>query len=96
MTSEQKDLFISILTFGYACGLTHPFECYINYVRSLGSFCKYEDILNKEKEAVETMLAFFHECGSCEKDSIETWTEKDLNKAIESYYNQTQNNIERE
>ncbi len=59
MTPKQKDLFISILTLGYACGLTHPFECYINYIRSLDNFCKYEDIPKKEQDAIETMLAFF-------------------------------------
>ena len=87
MDAKQKDLFIEMAQIGVACGLLNIFEWYVNYVRSMENFCKYEEIPEREKEVTETMLTFLHQCSSSPDDPIKKWTKADLNKAIENYYN---------
>ena len=92
MTQNQKKLFIEMAQIGVACGLLNIFEWYVNYIRSLEMFCKYEDIPAIEKEATDTILSFLHQCGSDPEDPIKNWTKEDLNKAIKNYYMENKQN----
>ena len=44
MTSEQKDIFISIAQMGVACGLDHPYEWLMNYDIHAGQLMSYTDV----------------------------------------------------
>ena len=86
MTDKQKDIFISIASIGWACGLEHPFEWFVHYLRTMDMWARYKEIPKLEKEAYEAYLAFFKKCKCHPDDPIDTWTHEDLNNAINNFY----------
>lgn len=86
MTTEQKELFVSIARNGIACGLWHPFEWLVNYIHALPTWCDYKEVGARESKANETFLAFFHGCASGEGDPIQSWAVEDMNAAMDNYY----------
>ena len=86
MTQEQKDLFISAATLGVACGLMHPIEWYMNYIRSLMNFAKYEDIPNLKEKMTEVFIEFYKMTGGGPGDPIENLTIDGFVNLVNDYY----------
>lgn len=86
MTPEQKDIFISIAQMGVVCGLDHPYEWLVNYELHAPQLMPYADANKNMNKAYEAFLAFFHGCGSCPRDPMETWSTDDMIKAINEFY----------
>ena len=86
MTQDQKNLFVAIAQMGIICGLTHPFEWYVNYMRSLQIIYTDVKLPQKQKEATECFLEFYKETKCSEDDPVINWTEQDLDNAICQFY----------
>lgn len=91
MTPEQKDTFISIAQMGVACGLDHPYEWLVNYELHAPQLMAYTDANKNMNKAYDAFLAFFHDCGSCPDDPMETWTTDDMIDAINKFYRRRKN-----
>ena len=87
MTPEQKDTLIEMFQMGMACGLDHPFEFFMNYLRSL-DHVDYKKIPKLEKEAYEAMIEFMKNSGGCpeETDFYNSLTVVTLNDYISKWY----------
>ena len=85
MTSEQQDTFIFIMSSGMACGVSHPIECYVNYLGHMTMF-PYEDIPRLEKEAEEAMVAFLRKTSSGPGDPVGNLTPDGLTEMINAHY----------
>ena len=87
MTPEQKDLIVKMFQMGMACGLDHPFEFFMNYLRSLDHM-DYKKIPELEKNAYEAMLEFMKGCGGCpeEDDFYNTLDIVKFNDYISKWY----------
>jgi len=81
MTEDQKMLFISIARLGIACGLGHHFEWLLNWIRSLDSWAKYEEIPQKELEAYECYVALYDDIAPDYHPTI-----KDIAKMLNHFY----------
>jgi hypothetical protein len=86
MTQEQKDLFVSIMQMGWACGLEHPYECLVNFCRTLDMWTRYEDMPKLEKRAHEAFVAFLRGTKSCPEDTIDAITVEEMNQQINDWY----------
>ncbi len=81
MTSEQKNIFISCAQMGIACGLFHPYEWLMNYDLHMRALTPIDS-----EKVYGAFLEFFHGCGSCPEDPIETWTTDGMLDAIDEFY----------
>lgn len=87
MTPEQKDTLVGMFQIGMACGLNHPFEFFMNYLRTLDHF-DYKKVPELERKAYEAMLEFMKGCAGCEEEQ-EFYNNLDvvsLNKYIDGWY----------
>jgi len=78
----------SISAMGMACGLTHPYEWLINYVRSYLHIIPYHKIREVERQANEAALAFFTASSSCPEETKE-WEEGGIDymyMVIDAFY----------
>lgn len=86
MTPKEMEIVVDILQLGFACGLSHPFECFVNYIRSL-TIGSYKEVREKEQKAYEAFAKFMHGCASAPNDPLLKITSENLNSYIEKYYN---------
>lgn len=86
MNDQQKELFVGLARLGVSCGLWHPYEWLINYLRALDTWCAYGEIPKRTAEANEAFLVFFKECAAGEGDPLSFWKLDDMNAAIEKYF----------
>jgi hypothetical protein len=86
MTQEQKDVFISIAQMGVACGLDHPYEWLMNYDLHAPQLMAYTDTNKNLNKVYDAFLAFFHGCGGCPEDPMETWSQDQMIDAINEFY----------
>ena len=91
MTPEQKDAFISIAQMGVACGLDHPYEWLVNYEMHAPQLMAYTDVDKNLRIARRAFLEFFHGCGSCPDDPMETWTIDGMLDSIDEFYRRRKN-----
>jgi len=87
MTKKEKDLFIEIAQMGIICGLWHPYEWIVHYIRSLIHSTPYEKIQAMEQAAYQAFLSFMRGTGVSPDDPVRTWTMGDLKNSIDKFYN---------
>lgn len=71
MKLEQAHLFCRAAAMGIACGLSHRYEWFTNYLRSLQHTEVYADIPIKEQRAYEAFIAFEKMTASCPEEQVE-------------------------
>ena len=71
MTDEQRKLVISILQSGFACGMTHPFECFVNYTRFLGQITPIATLEQDTQAAEAAFLEFWKGTACCPEEQAE-------------------------
>ena len=87
MTPEQKDILLGMFQMGMAVGLNHPFEFFMNYLRTLGHL-DYKKVPEMEEKAYDAMLEFMKNCAGNEEeqDFYNTLTVVKLNELIDRWY----------
>jgi hypothetical protein len=91
VTGEQKDIFISVSRMGVACGLYHPYEWIVNYELHAPQLMPYDRVDEHLRMVRRAFLEFFHGCGSCPEDPIETWTIDEMLDSIDEFYRRRRN-----
>lgn len=86
MTAKQKSLFIEAAQAGIACGLWHPHEWYVNYVRVLFQLLPYNEVDERATSLGESFIAFYRECMAYPDDPIGNLDEDGFAKMINQHY----------
>lgn len=95
MTEKQKDIIIEIFQTGMACGLNHPYEFFVNYIRSFMNFLPYDDIPKAEQDAYDAFIEFMKGTAGHpdEEEWLKTLDADKLNKRINSWYDWAKKHI---
>lgn len=88
MTNHDAQVLLEALRAGYACGLTHRYECYRNYERMLYQFIDYEKVNDKVKEFWDIVLTFEKSIASDpeEEEEMKSYTLDKLLEDINIWY----------
>jgi hypothetical protein len=72
---------------GMTCGLGHPFECFLNYIRTL-SHLDYRKVPKLEEEAYEAMIEFMKNTAAdeYEEKKLQKLDVIKLNEMIDIWY----------
>lgn len=80
MKTKNEHIFVRAAQAGVACGLYHPYEWLMNYIRMPMT----SDSVRTD--AMFAFLDFFKGCDAFPEDPIQNWTIDKMMKAIEEYY----------
>ena len=78
MTPEEKDVILAAIRQGLICGVNEPVGWYLDYIRHLSMYMKYDDIPAHLELANQAFAKFFVSIGVPGDDIFESMTPENI------------------